>query len=44
METRGHLGNLVFRTRSALKCDPKNGHILGNQEAVNLWHRDYRKG
>ena len=39
-----HLGNIAWRTRSVLECDPKNGHIKGNREAQALWGREYRKG
>jgi len=28
-----HPGIIAFRTNSTLKCDPKTGHIIGNQEA-----------
>ncbi|MCC2668876.1 MAG: iolG 14 [Armatimonadetes bacterium] len=39
------LGNIAYRTESTLKCDPKNGHILNNKQAMdNLWSREYRKG
>lgn len=39
-----HLGNIAWRTRSTLECDPKNGHIQDNKEAQALWSRAYRKG
>jgi predicted dehydrogenase len=39
-----HLGNIAFRTNRTLKCDPKNGRILGDKEAMGLWGREYRKG
>lgn len=39
-----HLGNIAQRTRSSLKCNPKNGHIIGNEKAMALWQRDYEKG
>jgi predicted dehydrogenase len=39
-----HLGNIAHRTGHALRCDPKNGHILGDKEAMNLWSREYAKG
>jgi hypothetical protein len=38
------LGNIAFRTGSTLHCNPSNGHILNNKEAVKLWRRDYEKG
>ncbi len=49
--TEGHkstllpqLGNIAYRVGRVLKCDPSNGHILGDKEAVNLWSREYEKG
>ena len=39
-----HLGNIAYRTKSTLECDPRNGHIKGNKEAQALWSREYRKG
>jgi len=39
-----HLANIAHRTGTTLHCDPKNGHILKNQEAVKLWGREYEKG
>jgi predicted dehydrogenase len=39
-----HLGNIAYRTSHTLKCDPKNGHILGDREAASLWTREYEKG
>jgi predicted dehydrogenase len=39
-----HLGNIAYRTNSTLTCDPKNGHILGNEKATQLWSREYRNG
>lgn len=39
-----HLGNIAYRTRRSLKCDPKDGKILGDAEAMNLWQREYEKG
>lgn len=39
-----HLGNIAHRTRSSLRCDPKNGRILGNPAAMKLWSRQYQDG
>ena len=39
-----HLGNIAHRTGRALQCDPKDGHILDDKEAMALWTREYEKG
>lgn len=39
-----HLGNIAHRTGRSLKCDPKDGRILGDAEAMKLWSREYEKG
>jgi predicted dehydrogenase len=39
-----HLGNIAHRTGRALKCDPKDGHILDDKDAMALWTREYAKG
>jgi hypothetical protein len=39
-----HLGNIAWRTRRDLHCDPANGHILNDAEAMKLWRRDYEPG
>ncbi|HEY4155333.1 MAG TPA: Gfo/Idh/MocA family oxidoreductase [Puia sp.] len=39
-----HLANIAQRTGRALHCDPKNGHILGDPGAMELWKREYEKG
>ncbi|WPP50972.1 Gfo/Idh/MocA family protein [Catalinimonas niigatensis] len=39
-----HLGNIAHRTKRVLNCDPKNGKILGDEEAMALWGRDYEAG
>lgn len=39
-----HLGNIAHRTGRALRCDPSNGHILDDAEAMALWRREYQKG
>ena len=38
------LGNIAWRVGRDLKIDPKNGHIIGDQEAEKLWSREYQKG
>ena len=38
------LGNIAYRTQSGLHIDAKNGHIVNNQEAQQLWSREYEKG
>jgi predicted dehydrogenase len=39
-----HLANISQRTGRTLNCDPKNGHILNDTEAMKLWKREYEKG
>jgi predicted dehydrogenase len=39
-----HLGNIAQRTGTSLNCDPTNGHILDNTEAMKLWSREYEPG
>ncbi len=39
-----HLGNIAHRTGRTLNCDPANGHILGDDEAMRLWRREYADG
>ncbi len=39
-----HLGNIAHRTGRTLRCDPTNGHILDDPEAMKLWTREYEKG
>ncbi len=38
------LGNIALRSGSTLNIDPNNGHILGNNEAMKYWSRDYEPG
>ena len=38
------LANISWRVGRDLKIDPKNGHIIGDQEAEKLWSREYEKG
>ncbi len=37
------LGNIAYRVGRTLNCDPKNGHILNDKEAMQLWGREYDK-
>jgi predicted dehydrogenase len=39
-----HLGNIAWRVGRELHCDPANGHIKNDPEAMKLWRRDYEKG
>jgi predicted dehydrogenase len=39
-----HLANIAYRTGRALKCNPRNGHILHDDEAMALWQRSYESG
>lgn len=39
-----HLGNISQRVGRALVCDPQNGHIQNDKEAMQLWGREYDKG
>jgi predicted dehydrogenase len=36
-----HLGNIAYRTGRSVKCDPSNGHILGDADQQALWQREY---
>lgn len=38
------LGNIAYRTGRVLTCDPSNGHILNDKDAMKLWSREYEKG
>lgn len=38
------LGNISQRVGRSLKCNPLNGHILNDAEAMKLWKREYEKG
>ena len=39
-----HLGNISQRVGRALKRNPENGHIQADEEAAQLWSRQYRDG
>ncbi len=39
-----HLGNIAHRTERALHCNPANGQILNDSEAMKLWSRSYAPG
>ena len=39
-----HLGNIAWRVGRELHCDPANGHILKDSQAVKLWRREYEHG
>lgn len=39
-----HLANISQRVGRRLHCDPDNGHVLNDKEAMTLWRRNYEKG
>jgi len=39
-----HLGNIAQRTGHTLNVDPDDGRILGDDEAMTFWRRDYESG
>ena len=39
-----HLANIAQRTGRTLHCDPANGHIKDDKDAMMLWKRSYEKG
>jgi predicted dehydrogenase len=39
-----HLGNISWRVKRELNCDPDNGYILHDREAMGLWRRQYEPG
>jgi len=40
-----HLGNIAHRTGRVINCDPHNGHIIGDRQAVDqFWSREYEPG
>jgi predicted dehydrogenase len=38
------LGNISQRVGHTLNIDPSNGHIIGDNDAMKFWGRDYEKG
>jgi predicted dehydrogenase len=38
------LGNIAQRIGHTLNIDPSNGHIVGDNEAMKLWSREYENG
>lgn len=39
-----HLGNIAHRVGRTLNCDPQNGHVLKDEQAMTLWSREYAPG
>jgi predicted dehydrogenase len=39
-----HLGNIAQFTGRALKIDPATGHIVGDDDAMKFWQREYAPG
>ena len=39
-----HLGNIAQWTGRALKVDPATGHIVGDDQAMTYWQREYAPG
>lgn len=39
-----HLGNIAWRVGRELYCDPADGHILKDPDAMTLWQRSYEPG
>jgi predicted dehydrogenase len=39
-----HLGNIAQWTGRALRTDPASGRIVGDDEAMRFWHREYAPG
>lgn len=39
-----HLGNIAYRTGRTVKFDPDATRIIGDDEQIALWSREYRKG
>jgi hypothetical protein len=39
-----HLGTIAHQTGRKLHTDPKNGHIIGDADAMKMWGREYAPG
>ncbi len=39
-----HLGNMAQRTGRVLHCNARNGHVLDDPRATELWGRTYEPG
>lgn len=39
-----HLGNIAHRTGRTITCDPSNGHIQDDDQAMSFWTREYEPG
>ena len=39
-----HLGNIAWRVGHSLHCNPADGHIQNDPDAMKLWRRDYEPG
>jgi predicted dehydrogenase len=39
-----HLSNIAWKLDRTLHLDKQNGHVLGDEEAMTMWRREYAKG
>lgn len=39
-----HLANISHRLGRPVHCDPSDGHIVGDEEAMQMWSREYEPG
>ena len=39
-----HYGNIAQEAGGSISIDPESGHIMGNEEAMKLWKREYEPG
>jgi len=39
-----HLGNISYRTGRTLHCDPANGRVKNDAEAMKMWTKEYATG